>query len=273
MKLFYRVYGDGPPLIILHGLYGSSDNWIPVARELQKDFKVILPDMRNHGRSPWSDIHSYAEMSQDISELMSDLGLSRIYLAGHSMGGKTAVRFVIDHPEKVYGLFIGDISPFAYPEENQIYEQHSNILNIMCSVDPGTFTSRKKIEEYLTAVAGEKTTQLVFLKNLSTEKGRMKWKLNVKVLSAHLKDFSEGIGETSDTDKKLDDIPVILLKGERSPYVTESDLNKIKILFPRTQVRIAENCGHWIHSNCPEAVVKAIKGLLVSGTGNNCLTT
>ncbi len=113
MKLFYRKYGNGPPLIILHGLFGSSDNWVTIAKSLSEVFTVYLPDQRNHGLSPHSDIHDYESMSQDLSELAKDLSLKKFFLAGHSMGGKTAIAFAMSWPEMLNGLLIADISPFT----------------------------------------------------------------------------------------------------------------------------------------------------------------
>src|SRR5674536_156004 len=113
MKLFYRKYGNGPPLIILHGLYGSSDNWITIAKSLSDSFTVYLPDQRNHGRSPHSPIHDYDSMRDDLFELANDLKLKKFFLAGHSMGGKTAISFAIKWPEMLDGLFIADISTFT----------------------------------------------------------------------------------------------------------------------------------------------------------------
>jgi len=261
MKLFYRVYGEGVPLIILHGLYGSSDNWIHIAKELQNECMVILPDMRNHGNSPWSDAHNYAELSRDVSDLMSDLGLPGAFIAGHSMGGKTATMFATQNPDKVYGLFIGDISPFAYEEQTEIYEQHRKILDIMGSVDPSEFRSRKELEDYLTTLAGEKTTRLVFSKNISKEKDGMRWKLNVKALSENLPGFSDGIA----IDGKTFHFPVVVFRGSRSQYLSEEDLNKIKNVFPDVSIKTGEQCGHWIQMDCPGEVISSLKELLLQG--------
>ena len=112
MKLFYRKFGKGPPLIILHGLYGSSDNWVTIARSLSECYTVYLPDQRNHGQSPHTNIHDYDSMRDDLFELTSDLKFKKIFLAGHSMGGKTAISFAVKWPEMINGLLIADISPF-----------------------------------------------------------------------------------------------------------------------------------------------------------------
>src|SRR5512135_3012718 len=112
MKLFFRKYGEGLPLIILHGLYGSSDNWVSIAKILSSRFMVILPDQRNHGLSPKSNIHDYEALSEDVYELADHLKLEKFFLAGHSMGGKCAIRFALKWPERLQGLLVADISPF-----------------------------------------------------------------------------------------------------------------------------------------------------------------
>ena len=113
MKLFYRKYGSGLPLIILHGLYGSSDNWVSIAKSISDRFTVYLPDMRNHGQSPHSPVHNYDSMTEDLFELVNDLKLKKFFLAGHSMGVKTAVDFALPCPEKLYGLLVADMSPIV----------------------------------------------------------------------------------------------------------------------------------------------------------------
>jgi esterase len=262
MKLFYRIYGSGTPLIILHGLYGSSDNWVTIAHKLQEECMVILPDMRNHGHSPWSDSHAIEDMSRDVEELVDNLVLSRVIIAGHSLGGKTAIRFTLDHPERVKGLFIGDISPFSYPDDDEISGQHRNILNTIRSVDPSDFKSRDEIAKYLIPIVGEKTTNLVLLKNIAVENGRMRWRLNAKALFSNFDSFSKGITDNYLPVEDFNHLQVVLLKGERSKYVTGTDIERMRKIFPLLHVRIAEQCGHWIHTDCPETVIDALKELI-----------
>ncbi len=143
MKLFYRKYGSGPPLIILHGLYGSSDNWVTIAKKLGESFTVYLPDQRNHGQSPHSHIHSYDSMRDDLFELAADLKLNKFFLAGHSMGGKTAIAFALRWPEMINGLLIADISPFINKDSiHSAYNQHLTILTAILSIDLPLVSSR-----------------------------------------------------------------------------------------------------------------------------------
>jgi len=148
MKLFFRKYGEGPPLIILHGLYGSSDNWATIAKNLSDSFTVYLPDQRNHGQSPHSDIHDYDSMREDLYELATDLTLKKFFLAGHSMGGKTAISFALKYPEMLNGLLIADISPFLNEAHNKVaYSQHKSILEALLSIDLTNIMRRDDVSQ------------------------------------------------------------------------------------------------------------------------------
>lgn len=270
MKLFFRKYGEGPPLIILHGLYGSSDNWIHIARNIQHCYTVYLPDMRNHGHSPWSENHSYQDMSNDIVEFFGDQNLQQAFIAGHSMGGKTAIRFAVDNPGKVSGLFVGDISPFTYLSGSPADDQHKDILRIMTTVDPGNFNTREDVEAYLTTIAGEKTTRLVFSKNIVADDGKLRWRINAKSIANNIDKLIEGIPRPSEENVFSGLFPVIFLKGDRSLYIPESDLEDIKRVFPQAQIRVVANSGHWIHTDRPDAVIEALKDLYTLSTGESC---
>ena len=115
MKLFFRKYGDfGPPLIIVHGLYGSGDNWVSIARDLSDRFEVYVVDQRNHGQSPHSEVHDYPSMREDLREFMDSQGIQKAVLIGHSMGGKTVMSFAEAWPERVQALISIDIGPKSY---------------------------------------------------------------------------------------------------------------------------------------------------------------
>ena len=163
MKLFYRKYGEGPPLVILHGLYGSSDNWVTLAKKLSDSFTVYLPDQRNHGQSPHSETHDYDSMRDDLYEMVNDLALKKFFLAGHSMGGKTAISFALKWPEMLNGLLIADISPFTYETDgHSAYNQHSIILNAILSFDLNKISTRNEAEKLLSEkIPSEKERGLI----------------------------------------------------------------------------------------------------------------
>lgn len=261
MKLFVRKYGEGPPLMILHGLYGSSDNWISITRRIAKLFTVYLPDLRNHGLSPHSEIHDYEAMSSDIFELASDLKLDKFFLAGHSMGGKTAVRFAMRWPEMLYGLLIADISPFeTHLSNSKSYNQHLNLLNIIAGTEISTASSRKELENIFNSKIPSDSIRNLILKNIErSDNGKFTWKLNSQSLLKNLDKITDSVAESYDA---ITGFPVIFLKGEKSDYLPDADIPDIMKLFPAAEIKTIKNAGHWIHFDNPEAVINALINLV-----------
>jgi pimeloyl-ACP methyl ester carboxylesterase len=264
MKLFYRKYGAGPSLIILHGLYGSSDNWATIAKSLGERFTVYLPDQRNHGNSPHSDIHDYDSMRDDLYELAGDLKLKKFFLAGHSMGGKTAISFALKWPEMINGLLIADISPFVNENMSRsAYTQHITILGAILSTDLSKVSSRGEVEKILMEKIPSEKTRGFILKNLQRNRDNsFSWKLNALSLFKNLENILEGISRKAGFSQQITGFPVIFLKGENSDYLPESDYMDIRKVFPGAEFEVVANAGHWIHSERPDEVVKNIIKLL-----------
>lgn len=264
MKLFYRKYGNGPPLIILHGLYGSSDNWITIARLLADSFTVILPDQRNHGQSPHSSIHDYNSMRDDLHELTVDLSLKKFFLAGHSMGGKTAVAFALKWPEMLNGLLIADVSPFsAEYNKSDIFSQHSRILDAILSLDLRKITSRTIADNELRPGIPLESERNLILKNLQRISGdSFSWKLNPESLKNNIENIIRGIELERVYNQPITGFPVIFLKGGESEYIPESHIKDILRVFPAAEIIEIPGAGHWIHADKPEEVVKNMKKLL-----------
>jgi len=267
MKLFFRKYGSGPPLIILHGLYGSSDNWVSLAKSISDRFTVYLPDQRNHGQSPHNDVHDYRSMKEDLYELTQDLGLEKFFLAGHSMGGRTAMAFALSWPEKLYGLIVGDIPPVSTNEKySAAYSAHSEILDSILSVDLKGKKSREEIEAILSQKISSPGVRGFIMKNLRRlPEDSFAWKLNVPVLKLSLGEIIRGIKLGKSDYREVSGFPVLFLKGENSDYIAESDYSGIRTLFPGAEFVTIPGAGHWIHSDNPEAVRKSFLEL----TGNN----
>jgi esterase len=264
MKLFYRKYGSGPPLFILHGLFGSSDNWVSIAKKLSDTFTVYLPDQRNHGQSPHDDIHDYDSMSNDLHELVTDLNIKKFFLAGHSMGGKTAISFAMNWPEMIYGLLIADISPFVREETAETaYNQHLEILQAMISTDLSSFTSRAEVESVLKEKIKSEKIRSFILKNLQrTSENNFAWKINAISLLKNLGKIMEGIDRQLLYSKQIQGFPVIFLKGSESDYLPLSDQDDIKKLFPSAEFVLVKDAGHWLHSDNPETVINNLHKLL-----------
>jgi esterase len=256
MKLFYRKYGSGPPLIILHGLFGSSDNWVSIAKSISDRFTIFLPDLRNHGQSPHSQIHDYDSMTEDLYNLAIDLGLEKFFLAGHSMGGKTAVNFALKWPERLYGLLVADISPLVQKErKTEDHNQYLQILNFMLSANIAGMTSHNEIESFLIPqISSEKVRELI-LKNLKREPDNsFSWKINASALLNNLDRIMEGIESDDTGNNEITGFPVFFLKGETSEYLPESDFTKIQKIFPGAELIVVTGAGHWIHADNPSMV-------------------
>jgi esterase len=264
VRLFYRKYGSGPPLIILHGLFGSSDNWVTIAKSLADSFTVYLPDLRNHGQSGHSDVHNYEAMSDDLFELAQELSLKKFFLAGHSMGGKTAVSFAVKWPEMLNGLLIADISPFDVIRENYpAYIEHKAILEAILSTDIRYIASRNDIETELSKkISSEKTRGLIMKNVQRTESNSFEWKLNAPALLKNLESLMKGIERKKDYYNQVTGFPVIFLKGSLSEYLTPGDFKDVLTIFPAAELIEIEGAGHWVNSDKPEEVVKSIRMLL-----------
>lgn len=250
MELYYRTEGDPdkPTLMILHGLYGMSDNWVSLARRYATSFHVILPDLRNHGLSPHHPVHTYEVMAQDIEELIRKLQLEKFYLMGHSMGGKVAMLAALRNPEKVGRLIIADIGPGPTPGVNL----HKNIVQALLLINPSSFASRTEIGKVLLEVIGNTSITQLMLKNIAKDdKGRFYWKPNLTAILNHLDNIAGAIHlEGFYTN------PTLLLKGEFSEYVKEEDIDVMLQHFILLHEETILHAGHWLHADHPEAFFK-----------------
>jgi len=264
MKLFYRKYGNGAPLIILHGLYGSSDNWITTARNISKYFTVYLPDQRNHGQSPHSDIHDYDSMSDDLHELTEDLNLEKFFLAGHSMGGKTAMNYALKWSEKLIGLLIADISPFvSEPDSLTPNNLYLTILTTILKADLSKVSSRNEAGLILSQGIKSEKIRGLLMKNLHRKPDNtFAWKINALSLFNNLDRIMAGVLHRGDIDSQITGFPVIFLKGKNSDYLPEGDFRDILRIFPAAEFIEVPDAGHWINADQPHEVQKNLIRLL-----------
>lgn len=252
MKLYGTLLGKGSPVLILHGLYGSSDNWLSIAKELSKDFCVHSLDLRNHGRSPHSKEHNYPVMVEDIKEYLATNSIKKTVLLGHSMGGKVAMLFTLSYPEYVSKLIVADIAPKNYKDN---YDGHVRILETMRTMDLKNLATRKEIEKKLAATLSPKVTQLI-LKNLYRKKDKtFEWRLNVPVLYAQLANITGG---TDDWEKMQTKVPTLFIKGETSHYLSLDDDFIIRKSFKNAELTVIPKAGHWLHAEQSELVLKTI---------------
>lgn len=260
MPLLHHLdQGQGRPLVILHGLFGTLDNWQSLARRwaTEAGLRVVSVDLRNHGRSFHSPEHTYALMAQDVRELFDHLQLGPdTVLMGHSMGGKVGMRFALDHPERLAKLIVVDIAPRFSNMEHQ-----DDILAGLQSVDFTTCTNRQEADAALARHVPNVGTRQFLLKNLyRTDNNTFAWRINLPVLAAQL----AAIGE--ETIAKTPFLkPALFIRGGKSDYITPEDkLTGIPALFPNSEVATVVDAGHWVHAEKPEEVFEMVKAFALS---------
>ncbi len=247
MQLYHREMGSGQPMIILHGLFGYSDNWQTHAKKLADYFRVILVDLRNHGHSEWSDEFSYRSMSEDLFELVQDLQLEKTILLGHSMGGKVAMQFANDHADVLDKLIVVDIANKTYPMH------HQHILAGMHAIDLPNIKARSEAESILTEHIDSDGVRQFLLKNLYwKEKGKLAWRMNLKVLESEMPEILTAL--------PLNEImlPTLFIRGELSNYITDEDINELEDLFPDSTFLTIPNAGHWVHAEAQEEFLESV---------------
>ncbi|NOZ34867.1 MAG: alpha/beta fold hydrolase [Chlorobi bacterium] len=257
MKLFYREYGKGEPIIITHGLFGMSDNWIPIAKKLAENFKVYLPDMRNHGNSPHSEIHTYDAMSNDILEFIEDRNIKNAIFAGHSMGGKAVLQFAEKFPERVTKMIIIDISPEKYIPDEKFFKKalnHKLLLEKLKTVNLELPDNRKELNELITLEFQNPFISQLILKNIRKNNERFYWKINIAALYKHLYEMQRKIKLT----EKVKDIKTLFIFGGNSPYFNKNDKVYIKTVLPKSEIKIIPDVGHLIHIENENELIKRI---------------
>jgi len=240
MKLHYRELGEGKPMVILHGLFGYSDNWQTHAKKLAEYYRVILVDLRNHGHSDWADDTSYELMAEDVFELCRELQLNNFILLGHSMGGKVAMHFAQQHEDLLYKLVVVDIGMKEYPMH------HEHILAGIHSVDLMNNSARSQAEAQMSAFIESEGVKQFLLKNLYwKEKGKLAWRMNVEALERDMPNI------LAEVPKIQVSIPTLFIRGALSNYILDDDISDIEDVFVDSEVVTIENAGHWVHAEAP----------------------
>ncbi|PCH76532.1 MAG: alpha/beta hydrolase [Flavobacteriaceae bacterium] len=241
MLLHARILGEGTPLLILHGYFGMGDNWKSIGAKLSDRFQVHLIDQRNHGRSFHADEFDYELLVEDLMEYVQYHQLKKLVLLGHSMGGKVAMLFAVTYPEMVSKLIIADISPRFYPPH------HHQILDALSAVDFSIHTSRKAVEEVLSANIEEPGVRQFLLKNVYwKEKGQLDYRFNLESLVENTDEVGAALPSFTEYDG-----PTLFLKGENSSYISKSDTDLIRAHFQNAEIKTVKDAGHWLHAENP----------------------
>ncbi|MBI9066391.1 MAG: alpha/beta fold hydrolase [Salinivirgaceae bacterium] len=264
-KLNYKFLGEGPSLIILHGLYGSSDNWVSIGRELMQHFSVYILDLRNHGDSPHLPDHNYQVMTDDLLEFMNNQNIYSAILLGHSMGGKVAMSFTALHPERVKKLIVVDISPrsYAYNLGDLQKTDHEIILTALANVDLINLKSRKEADAMIAQKIKSTKVRQFLLKNLHRNKDKsFEWKINLDVLQANLASVLVGLEDEREDLNEYKN-PALFIKGELSDYILKIDESLIDELFINSTIKTIKGASHWVHAEKPEEFLSLIKEFLM----------
>lgn len=264
MKLFFRKSGSGDPIIILHGLYGSSDNWHSIGRKLAEEFTVYMIDHRNHGQSPHHPEHNYEVLGEDLKTFLLDQAVSKPVIIGHSMGGKTALAFGLNYPEMVKKIIVVDISPLGYPYQAFSAESssHERIIQALQSIDPAQLASREEADAMLQKTIAPASIRQFLLKNLKrSREGKFFWALNIPALAENLPAIYAGIIPES-MPGGIPQFPLLFIKGEYSRYIRRSDEAAIRLYFPWAGIKVISGAGHWIHAEQPEAFLRTVRSFI-----------
>jgi pimeloyl-ACP methyl ester carboxylesterase len=246
MKLFVNELGSGPPIVILHGLFGSSDNWQTLGKQIAETHSVYLVDQRNHGRSPHSDGFSYDLLAQDLKETLDDLGVDKIILVGHSMGGKTAMRFAQLFPSQVEKLVVVDMGVKGYKPHHQM------ILKALHAVDLEALESRNDAEEAMKPFISDFGVRQFLLKNLyRKDRDSFAWRINFPVLEKKMGEILAPLPQGRIECETL------FIRGTKSDYIKPEEFMEIQEYFPAA--KFAElPVGHWVHAEDPDGFLKIL---------------
>ena len=241
MKLNYQEQGNGYPVILIHGMFGSLSNLGNLARCLSNQFRVISVDLRNHGDSPHDSVFDMATMAEDILYLMDILSLPTAFIVGHSLGGKVGMQLALSHSDRVNKLVVADISPVTYQPRND------PALNGLIALSEASIQNRNQAEELLADFISDSQTRAFLLKNLKRNDDRFVLKLN---MNAVIENYGTALVAAPSGDQF--DNPCLFIKGETSAYIQEKHRPIIKDMFPNSQVNVISGAGHWLHAEKPK---------------------
>lgn len=245
--------GEGAPLIVIHGLFGSGDNWRSHQRHWQDAYRVITPDLRNHGRSPHVSGMSYAEMADDVLALMDSLDIERAHLLGHSMGGKVVISLARLYPERVQSLIVADIAPVVYDLHG-----HDNVFAALRSVADTHPAGRSEADVLMAEHVTERAVRLFLATNLErSESGGLCLRIGLDEIEAGYPDI---IGLPA--GQQAYEGPTLVVRGGRSPYVSDENLPVLKEVLPQAGIATLEGAGHWLHAEQPEAFQRSVDEFL-----------
>ena len=255
MELFFRKYGEGRPLIILHGIFGISDNWVTFGKKISGlGYEVYILDQRNHGQSPHHYSFNYYALTEDLVEFFEQQGIESPVILGHSMGGKVAMRFALENPGDVSALIVVDVSMRTYVT----HAYHRDLIDAMKSVDFAAVKSRSDVERHLAERIESPRIRQFLMKNLFwKEKDILGWRINLDVIDLNLDSMYDGVFYSTVYNK-----PALFIRGGRSDYIIEEDIPDIKKNFPNMDLATINDGTHWVHADAPDEFYDHVSGFL-----------
>jgi pimeloyl-ACP methyl ester carboxylesterase len=253
MKLNYKIYGEGFPIIILHGLLGSLDNWQTVAKSLSQNNMVITLDARNHGRSEQDAIFNYRVMVDDLLNFLEEHHIYKAHFLGHSMGGKTVMSFALENPDFVEKLIVADIAPIVYKSH------HQDVFAGLMAVPIDTITSRQEAETILGQFMHENDVIQFLMKGLYRQDDhRFAWRFNLNDIIPQY----ENILGFENPNQEIFEGETLFIRGSASNYIQDKNWDDIHALFPRAKLETIVNAGHWLHAEKPIEFIDIVSAFL-----------
>ena len=245
--------GAGPPLAILHGLFGSGRNWASIAQRLAEHHRVIAIDLRNHGASPWAETMDYREMADDVRSTLRGRGHDRFSLLGHSLGGKVAMVAALEDGAAIERLIVVDIAPVAYAVRHLGYAQ------AMRQLDLAAIKRRSDADAALAPAIPDAAERAFLLQNLVLEDGRARWRLNLEAIE---REMPRLVDFPAMPPGRAYQGPALFIAGSLSDYLRPEYEPTIRGLFPNAEIANIDNAGHWVHAEQPTAFLAVVEGFL-----------
>ena len=250
VKLNYTIFGDGQPVIILHGLLGSSGNWTPIAKKLAPAYQVITVDLRNHGDSEHNETMTYEAMADDVEHLIESLCLKETVMIGHSLGGKVAMTSALRVPGLFSALIVLDIAPIRYRHQFDVP------IDAMGAIDVETITSRREADQKLAPAIPDAELRRFLLQNLAHDEKGFHWRVNLASIKAN-REFINGFPLGLHEGKYPG--PALFLAGADSEFINHDVEPDLVRYFPAATIASIENAGHWLHVDQPAVVLEKIR--------------
>jgi esterase len=255
LALNYEVFRAGVPVVILPGLFGSTGNWRPMARRLAVKYRILVVDLRNHGRSPHADSMRYEEMAEDVLLLLDKQGMARVALLGHSMGGKVAMTFALRYPDRVGALLVADMAPVDYARHMD------GLLAALLTLPVATFRDRTQADAALAQTVEDERLRQFLLQNLERDGDGFRWRVNLEAIAANMDSL---VGFPAFDACVTYPGPTCFLAGGLSRYVRPEHWDAVVARFPNAKLVTLPKAGHWLHVEAPENFLAAVLGFLAS---------